>query len=125
MPPPTPPWRAFAGVVAAGLVSAYGALVLGEYELAGFTPLYAGALFGLVVAEVFLVVGRTTGFPATVIAALLAYGGMTLALVLSTVTRDLTYIAGEGWASLAIAPAVAWLWVRSAVRRGGRTPPAT
>jgi ABC-type Mn2+/Zn2+ transport system permease subunit len=121
VPPPASLRRAVAGVVAAGLVSAYGAAVLGEYELGGFTPLYAGALFGLVVAEVLLVVGRVSGTAGASAAAFLAYGGMALALVLSTVTRDLSYVQAEGWVGAVIAAAVAWSWVRTAVRRGGRT----
>ena len=45
-------------VLASASVAAIGALILGEYDMAGFTPYIAGALFGLVVAEVTLSIAR-------------------------------------------------------------------
>jgi hypothetical protein len=109
------------GVVVAALVAAYGALVLGEYEMAhGVTPLFSGALFGLAVAEVLVVVGRSPA-PATAAAGgFLAFGGMTLAVVLST-SREVRFAGPEAWIGVAIATAVAWVWIRSAARLGRRS----
>jgi hypothetical protein len=116
--PPASPARAVAGVFAAAAVAAYGAIVLGEYEMArGWTPLYAGALYGLVVAEVLLVAGRSPTTAAASAAGFVAYGGMTYAVVLST-SRDLDFVEVEAWIGVVIAAAVAWWWVRSAVRLG-------
>jgi hypothetical protein len=36
-----------------------GALILGEYEFSGATPIGAGVLFGLVVSEIVIEIGRT------------------------------------------------------------------
>src|SRR5439155_4635913 len=55
--PPAPMRRPLALVVAA-LVSAFAALVLGEYDLTGFTPLVAGLLLGVVVGEAAVLVVR-------------------------------------------------------------------
>ncbi len=119
--PPASVARAIAGVVVAGLVSSYGALVLGEYEMGrGATPLFAGVLFGLAVGEVLVVVGRDPG-PATASAGgFLAFGGMTLAVVLST-SRDVRFAEVEAWIGVALAAAVSWFWVRSAARLGRRS----
>ena len=45
-------------MLASACVAAIGALILGEYDFSGFTPYIAGALFGLVVAEVTLTIAR-------------------------------------------------------------------
>jgi hypothetical protein len=44
-------------LVAGVATAAFGALILGEYQLTGFTGLIAGSLFGLAIAEVVLTVG--------------------------------------------------------------------
>lgn len=121
MPPPASPVRSVAGVAVAGLVSAAGAVVLGEYDLTGgFTPLYAGALFGLVVGEVVLVAGRDPVAETATAAGFLAFGGMTFALVLST-ARDVSYAGPEGWLGVLISATVAAWWVSSAARRARRS----
>ena len=103
-------------------MAAYGGLVLGEYELTGLTPLYAGALFGLVIGEVVLVVGRDPSFEPGAAAGFMAYGGMLWAVVLST-ARDISYATTTSWIGVVLAASVAWFWVRSAARRGGRSRP--
>lgn len=67
--------RAIAALVVGGLVAAVGALLLGEYEFTGFTPFFAGPIFGLVVAEVVAAIGRlrSTSVAATT-AAVVALG---------------------------------------------------
>src|SRR5438067_13336512 len=87
-----------AGVVAvAG--SALGALILGEYELAGATPFVAGALFGLVVAEVVLTIAKPRPARGTAAAAVAAPGlGMVWAAWISAghVWRYVPHVAGAG-----------------------------
>lgn len=50
--------RKVAGIVAAALVAALGALILGEYEFKGTLPWVAGPLFGLVLGEVVIAAGK-------------------------------------------------------------------
>lgn len=40
------------------MTCAVGALILGEYEFSGVTPIFAGVLFGLVISEMVLEIGR-------------------------------------------------------------------
>ena len=53
-----------------------GALILGEYEFTGTLPYIAGPLFGLVIGEVVVSVGRSRSVPVAVAAALLSFGGV-------------------------------------------------
>jgi hypothetical protein len=95
---------AAAGVGCGAAVAAFGALVLGEYELGlGLGPL-AGLLLGLAVAETVLAVGRSRHPAVAVLAAGSAASGMVWA----------------GWidASAGIEPVKAGAWV-GAVLGGG------
>src|SRR3989442_13822813 len=47
-------------LVAGAAAAAAGAVILGEYQLAGLTGVIAGALFGLAVAELVLTAGGST-----------------------------------------------------------------
>jgi hypothetical protein len=49
--------RPVLALVAAAVVCALGALILGEYEFNGVTPVGAGILFGLVISEIVLEIG--------------------------------------------------------------------
>lgn len=91
------------GLVCAALVSALGALVLGEYEFEGTLPYVAGPLFGLVIGEVVTGVGRTRSGLVGVAAAAMAFGG----------------IAWAGWidSSQGVEPVKDLVWV-SAVLAG-------
>lgn len=64
------------GVVAAGIVAALGALILGEYEFKGSLPWIAGPLFGLVIGEVVVAVSKARDLVLAGAAALLAFGGI-------------------------------------------------
>ncbi|HZQ27441.1 MAG TPA: hypothetical protein VFA94_07065 [Acidimicrobiales bacterium] len=100
-------------VVAAGLASALGALILGEYPLTGTTPYVAGALFGLVVAELAVFVAGHGGLrgPAKLLVVALPAGGMAWAAWISA-GRDWHFVPGGAWAGVALAPLAAFLWLR-------------
>jgi ABC-type cobalamin transport system permease subunit len=49
--------RPILGLVTGALVCVIGALILGEYEFNGVTPVASGILFGLVISEIVLEVG--------------------------------------------------------------------
>ncbi|MDQ1436443.1 MAG: hypothetical protein QOK43_72 [Acidimicrobiaceae bacterium] len=112
--------RQLLAVAVATLTAAFGALILGEYEMAGWTPYVSGVLFGLVVAELVLTVARPWPAPRVMVAAAVLSGlGMVWALWISA-GRDWGYVPGGGWVGAALAPVAALAWFRnSRGRRGG------
>jgi len=62
--------------VCAAAAAALGALILGEYEFSGSLPFVAGPLFGLVLGEVVVGVGRARTLPVAAVTAALAFGGI-------------------------------------------------
>lgn len=100
-------------MVAGAAVAALGALILGEYEFTGAMPFVAGVLFGLVVAEVVVSVGRWTGVLPAVAAAVPTAVGLAWAAWIDS---------GEG---LEPWPVLAWaaiaLGVVAAGLRAGRS----
>jgi len=104
---------ALAGAASATL----GALILGEYELRGATPVIAGLLFGLVIAEVVLAVGRSPGIQSVVVSSLLTAGGLVWAAWISVRHRGTGFPTG-GWLAAALGAATAAVWIRSSGRRG-------
>jgi hypothetical protein len=116
--------RPLLAVAAAAAASALGGLILGEYPLTGTTPFVAGALFGLVVAELVVVVAGRGG-PATAVtaaAAVLAAAGMVWAAWISA-GRDWHYVPGAAWGGVVVAPLAVVLWLRTGRRGGsGRRP---
>lgn len=93
--------RAGLGVVCGALVAALGALILGEYEFTGTLPFVAGPLFGLVIGEVVVGVGRARSLVVGAAAAALAFGG----------------IAWAGWidSSEGVEPVKGLVWVAAAL----------
>jgi hypothetical protein len=51
--------RPIVALAIAAMACAVGALILGEYEFSGATPIGAGVLFGLVISEIVIEVGAT------------------------------------------------------------------
>lgn len=113
-------------VLAALVAAALGAVILGEYELAGVRPLLAGVLFGVAVAEVIASVVRTSDGDARLLAAaaLVTEAGLVWATWIST-GHELDLASGTAWAGVALGTVSAPLWLRSAGRRGDRTPDGT
>ncbi|HMC51412.1 MAG TPA: hypothetical protein VKI64_01545 [Acidimicrobiales bacterium] len=112
--------RQLAAVLAGAAVAALGALIVGEYELRGATPVVAGLLFGLVVAEVLLAVGRASNARAAVSGALLSAGGLVWAALISVRNRGTGFPVG-GWVAAALGAVTAAVWIRSSGRRGARS----
>jgi len=108
-------------VVVAAVVAALAAVILGEYELSGARPLYAGAIFGLAVGEVLATLVRRADPYLLGAAALLAEAGLVWATWIST-GRDLGLASGTAWAGVVIGTVAAPLWLTSAGRRGASTP---
>ena len=68
-------WRAVLGLLIGAAAATLGALILGEYEFAGSLPWVAGPLFGLVVGEIVVEVGRSRHIGVALVAAGLAFAG--------------------------------------------------
>ena len=113
-------------VLAALAVAALGAVILGEYELAGARPILAGLLFGITVAEVLATIARPAASDPELWAAsaLITEGGLVWATWIST-GRALELAAGTAWLGIAVGIVAAPLWLRSAGRRGASTPAGT
>jgi hypothetical protein len=102
--------RPILGLAGAAVACTLGALILGEYEFSGATPIAAGVLFGLVISEIVIEVGATR---APVI------GVLTAAMVAGALGWAAWVSSGEG---LRPFPAGAWIaMVLGAVAAGVRT----
>lgn len=111
--------RAVLGVLCAAAAAALGALILGEYEFTGPLPFIAGPLFGLVVGEVVVGVGRARSRTVALVAAGLAFAGIAWAGWIDS-SEGVEPVKGLVWVSAALAAAVAG--VRTFGRRGQSVP---
>lgn len=102
--------RATVGLVLAAVVAVVGAFILGEYQFDGWLPVGAGALFGLVVAEVAVEVGRRRTVPVGLTCGALAAAGLLLAGWISA-GEGLEPIPGGAWLAALVGAAVAVLRV--------------
>jgi hypothetical protein len=89
--------RAAVGLLLAAAVAVLGAFILGEYEFDGYLPVGAGILFGLVVGEVAVEVGRRRTVPVALLCAAFSAAGLAWAGWIA---------AGEGLGPI---PRGAWL----------------
>lgn len=99
-------WRALLGLVLGAAAAALGALILGEYEFTGSLPWVAGPLFGLVVGEVVVEVGRSRHLAVAVLTAGLSFGGIAWAGWIDS-TQGIEPIKRLVWVSAALAGATA------------------
>lgn len=116
--------RRILALAAAAAVAAAGGLILGEYALTGLTPVVAGLLFGLVVAEVAVVAGKGRDTVTAAAAAAFAAAGMVWAAWISS-GRDWDYVPGVAWVGVALAAAAALWWIKNPGRpaAGSRRSP--
>lgn len=113
--------RAVVAVVVAAVASAGGAVIAGEYEMAGAMAFVIAGLFALAIAEVVASIARTADVHLSVAVALVTQAGLVWGLWIGTGHRlDLAPV--EAWVALVAGTAAAALWFRSAGRRGRRTP---
>jgi hypothetical protein len=108
--------RRVLALVAAAIAAAAGGLILGEYELTGLTPVVAGLLFGLIVAEVAVVVGKQRDPTTSAGCAAFSAAGMVWAAWISS-GRDWDYVPGGVWVGVVLAAVAAVWWVRNPGRR--------
>jgi hypothetical protein len=101
-------WRPVLGIVCCVAAAALGAQILGEYEFTGTLPYVAGPLFGLVVGEVVVAVGRVRGTVLAGIAALVAFGGIAWAGWIDS-SQGLEPVRGAVWTSATLGALAAFL----------------
>ena len=108
--------RAAFGLLLAAAVAVLGAFVLGEYEFDGWMPLGAGVLFGIVVGEASVEVGRRRTVPVALACAGLAAGGLLWAGWIAA-GEGLAPIPGGAWLAAGVGAAAAALRVVGLRRR--------
>ncbi|MFP5254650.1 MAG: hypothetical protein ACLGI8_02245 [Acidimicrobiia bacterium] len=113
--------RAVLGLLGGAATAALGALILGEYEFTGSLPYVAGPLFGLVVGEVVVSVGRSRSWPVAVVTAVLAFGGIAWAGWIDS-SEGVEPVKGLVWVAAVLAALAALL--RTAQLRRPAGPPA-
>lgn len=94
--------RVAAGLLVALLASVLGAFILGEYQFTGWLPVVAGVLFGLVVAELAVEIGRRRSLPVGLTCGLISAGALVWAGWISA-GEGLEPIAGGAWLAAALA----------------------
>lgn len=104
--------RQLVAAVVAAAATTLGALILGEYEMAGWTPYVSGALFGLVIGEIVLSLAKPLPALPLALAAVAMPGlGMLYAVYISS-GFDWAYVTDGAWVGVDIAPLAAALWLR-------------
>jgi hypothetical protein len=111
--------RPVLAVLVALAVAALGAVILGEYELAGTRPILAGFLFGITVAEVLASMARSAAREPELwaAAALITEAGLVWATWIST-GHELDTAATTAWLGIGVGIVASPYWLRSAGRRG-------
>jgi hypothetical protein len=116
--------RRLLAVLVAALAAAIGALILGEYELEGMTPIVAGVLFGLIIGEAVTAVGRRRDQVAAVTSAVVTALGMAWAAWRSTGPDEhWSLVPDLAWVGVALGAIAAFLWVRTPGRRAAGSRP--
>lgn len=119
-----PPMRAVVGVAVAAMASAAGAVIIGEYDMVGFTAFLIAVLFGVAIAEVLASIARTDALELAASCALLTQAGLVWGLWIET-GHHYDRAPAEAWVALVVGAAASAAWFRSAGRRGQRTPSET
>ena len=108
--------RAWFGVICGVGVAALGALILGEYEFTGSLPFIAGPLFGLVVGEVVVGVGRLRSLAVALPAAAAAFGGIVWAGWIDS-SEGVEPVKAVVWVAAGLAATAALLRIAGLPRR--------
>lgn len=116
--------RAGIALLLAVLLAVAGAYVLGEYTFTGLAAVGVGALFGLVVGEVVVEVGRRRTIPVALAVAAVATAGMVWAGYRAS-GEGLEPITGGAWLAAASAAAVALVRTADLSRRRRTTSTPT
>ena len=94
--------RLVIALVVAAIACLVGALILGEYEFTGATPWGAGILFGLVISEIVIEIGRRRGLVLGVICGGMAAAALARAAYTSSGDGLRAFPTG-GWVAMVVA----------------------
>jgi hypothetical protein len=109
-------WRALFGLVLGAAAAALGALILGEYEFTGALPWIAGPLFGLVVGEIAVSVGRSRRVAVAAVVAGLSFAGVAWAGWIDS-TQGVEPVKGMVWVAAVLAAVAGFVRVAGLPRR--------
>ena len=120
--------RELLGLAAGAAIAVVGALVVGEYNLSGVTGVVAGVVFGLLVAEVVVTVGRRQDLLVAVPTAAVVVAGLVWAAWIWS-GQPWSRVSGGAVLAAVAGAVVSLAWVtgpklRRAGRREDDTPPA-
>ena len=115
-------FRVALGVVVGALLCALGALILGEYEFTGVTPIGAGVLFGLVISEIVIEIGGTRRPVLGVLTGAMVAGALAWAAYVSS-GEGLRPFPTEAWIAMVLGGVTAG-W-RTGRRRASPANPVT
>lgn len=115
--------RAVLGLVCGAAVAALGALILGEYEFTGTLPYVAGPLFGFIVGEVVVGVGRSRSGLVALVAGLMAAAGLAWAGWIDS-TEGVEPIKALAWVAAGLGFVVAVVRTYGLPTRSTRGPTA-
>ncbi len=97
-------------VIAAAAACALAAVILGEYDLRGITPLVSGVMLALVIGELAVVVAGARSLVLGGACALAVAGGVVWALRISS-GNDWSFVTASGWVGAAPGAVTAFAWV--------------
>lgn len=109
--------RAGIGLLLSAIAAVLGAFVLGEYEFDGALPVFAGLLFGLVLGEIVVSVGKLRTVPIAIVCGLEAFGGLVWAGWISA-GEGIEPIPGGAWLAGALGLVAGAVRVAGLRRRG-------
>jgi hypothetical protein len=101
-------WRVLLGIAVGAATAWLGALILGEYEFTGALPWIAGPLFGLMVGEVVVGIGRARDVLIGVVVAALSFAGIAWAGWIDS-TQGVEPVKSLVWVSAGLAAVVGYL----------------
>lgn len=96
-------------VVTAAVASALAAVILGEYDLRGITPLVSGIMLALVVGELAVVVAKGRSLALGVACALGVGSSVVWALWISS-GNDWSFVSASGWLGAVLGALTALVW---------------
>jgi hypothetical protein len=109
-------WRVLLGIVVGAASAWLGALILGEYEFTGMLPWIAGPLFGLMVGEVVVGIGRARHPVIGVLVAALSFAGIAWAGWIDS-TQGVEPLKPLVWVSAGLAGVTGYLRAAGLPRR--------
>lgn len=108
-------------VVAAIGGSALAAVILGEYDLRGITPVVSGVMLALVIGELAVIVAGTRGLVLGLACGLAVGVGVVWALWISS-GNDWSFVSATGWIGAVLGMLTALAWVAPRPLRGSGPP---